>query len=141
PGTQGQIRQPIESVPRTLCMDRRECSTVARVDGLQEVIARFVAYYAHDDAVGPVAESSGHKLARSDGNLAGDGIDGLPANGVRMGYLQFGGLLNDDQTFVERHMVKQRFHQGCLATASSAADDSVLPLGNEPYDFIPNQLR
>src|SRR6185312_15053480 len=34
PGTQGQIRQPIQRVPRALGMNRRERSSVAGVHGL-----------------------------------------------------------------------------------------------------------
>ncbi len=51
-------------------------------------------------------ERSSHKLARSDGNLAGDSLYGLPPNRVRMRYLQLGGLLDDDEAFLHGHMVK-----------------------------------
>ena len=42
---------------------------MASVHGLQQVIAAFVADFAHDDAVGTVPESCGDKLAWSHGNL------------------------------------------------------------------------
>src|SRR6266567_4274385 len=38
-------------------------------------------------------------------------------------------------------MVKQGFHQSCLPTTRSAADDAVLPLCNEAHNRIPNLLR
>ena len=59
PGTQGQIRQAVQSVPRGLCVDGRERSAVAGVHGLQEVIAALITDFAHDDAVGPMPESGG----------------------------------------------------------------------------------
>jgi hypothetical protein len=49
-----------------------------------KVIAALIADLAHDDAVGTVAQSSGQKLAWSDGNLAGNRFDCLPPNGIGM---------------------------------------------------------
>ena len=109
---------------------------MAGVHGLQQVVAAFVADFAHDDPVGTMAESGGHKLAWRDGNLAGNRLDSLPANGVGMGDLQLGGLLDHDQPFMQRNVVEQRLHQSRLARAGSAADDAVLPLADEarqPY--------
>jgi len=51
PGTQGEIRETIDGVPRALCVDRREGPPVAGIHGLQEVVAALIAYFAHDDAV------------------------------------------------------------------------------------------
>ena len=60
---------------------------MAGIHRLQEVITAFVAYLAHDDAVGTMAQRGGDKLARCDGNLAGDGLYSFPPNRVRMRYL------------------------------------------------------
>ena len=87
---------------------------MACVHGLQQVIAALIAYLAHDDPVGTMAESGGEKLARSDGNLAWNRLDSFPADGVGMVDLQLGGLLDDYQSFMLRNMVKQRLHQGRL---------------------------
>ncbi len=110
PRTQGQIGQPIEGVPRGLCVDGRKRSAVACVHGLQQVIAALIAYLAHDDAVGTMPESGGQKLARRDGDLAGDSLDCLPANGVRMCYLQLGWLLDHYQALVVGDVIEERFH-------------------------------
>ncbi len=105
----------VERIERGIRVQSRECSAVAGVHRLKQVIAAFVADFAHDDAVGTMTESRGHKLARSDGNLARNRCDGLPANGVGMGDLQLGWLFDHNQPFMERNMIEQRFHQGCLA--------------------------
>ena len=73
---------------------------MAGVHRLQQVIAAFVADFAHDDAVGTMPQGGGDKLARSDGNLAGNLRDGLPANCVGMGDLQLGWLLDHNQPFL-----------------------------------------
>ncbi len=100
---------------------------MAGIHGLQQVVAALVADFAHDDAVGTMTERGGYKLAWRDGNLAGDGIDGLPADGIRMRNLQLCGLLDHHEPFMQRNMVEQGFHQGGLARTRSAADDAVLP--------------
>ena len=142
PGTQRHIRQPVRAHPSAnLCVQSRERSAVAGVHGLQQVVAAFVADFAHDDAVGTMAESGGDKLAWSDGNLAGNRIDRLPANGIGMGDLQLGWLLDHDQPFMQRNMVEQRLHQGRLARAGSTADDAVLPLPDKLDNGIPNRCR
>ena len=107
----------------------------------KQVVAAFVADFAHDDAVGTMTKSGGHKLAWSDGNLAGNRRDCLPANGIGMGYLQLGWLLDHDQPLMQRNMVEQRLHQGCLARAGSTADDAVLPFADQSHNCIPNMSR
>src|SRR5579884_2031898 len=110
PGTQGQVRQPVQCIPRALGVDRRKGSAVASVHGLQQIVATFVADFSHDDPVRAMAESRSYKLACCDGNLPRNGFDSLPANGVLVGNLQLGGLLNYDEPFVKGNMVEQRLH-------------------------------
>ena len=86
PGTQGQIGEAIQSIKRRLCMDGRERAAMPCIHGLQEVIAALIAYLAHDDPVGTMAERGGQKLARRDGNLTGNLLYSLPTNRVGMGY-------------------------------------------------------
>ena len=80
------------------------------VHGLEQVVAAFVADFSHDNAVGTVTESCRHQLTRRDRNLAGDGGDCLPANGVGMSDLQFSRLLDDNESLVHRNMVKKGLH-------------------------------
>src|SRR5579884_813561 len=141
PCTEGQIRQPIQSIPCALGMDRRERSAVAGVHGLQQVVAAFIADFSHDDPVRAMAKSSGHKLACGYCNLPRNGLDCLPANRVGMGNLQLSGLLDHNEPFLKRNMVEQRLHQRCLARACSTADEATLPLANETHDGIPNLHR
>src|SRR5580692_8213287 len=122
-------------------MDGRKCATVPRVHRLQQVIAALIAYLAHDDAVGAVTKSGGQKLAWRDGDLAGNGIDGFPANGVGMSYLQLGRLFNHNQPLSERNVIEQSFHEGGLAGTRSTTDNAVLPLANQAHNGISNALR
>ena len=80
---------------------------MARIHGLEQVIAAFVANLAHDDPVGTMAQRGGYKLARRDGNLARNRLDCLPTNRVGMGYLQLGWLLDHNEPFMQRNMVEQ----------------------------------
>ena len=79
---------------------------MASIHRLEQVIAALVTDFAHDDAVGAVPQCSGYKLARRDGNLTGNRIHRLPTNGIGMGYLQFGGLFNYHEPFMQRNVVQ-----------------------------------
>ena len=140
PRTQGQIRKPIQGIPCGLCMDGGERSAMPGVHRLQQVIAALIADLAHDDAVGTMAQSGGQELARSDGNLARNRLNSLPANGIGMRHLQLCRLLDDDETLLLGNMVKQRLHQGRLPRAGSTADNAVLAFVDEADYFVANGL-
>ena len=135
-GTQSQIGQTIQRVPRAFRVDRRECSTVPGVHGLQQVVAAFVADLAHNDPVGAMAERRSYKLARSDSDLAGNRLYCFPANGVGMGDLQLSWLLDHDEAFVKGNMVEQCFHQSRFARSRPAADQTVLTIPDEADNGI-----
>src|SRR5579862_4095535 len=69
PCTQGHIRKSVERIQGGISMQCGERSTVPGVHGLKQVVAAFVADFAHDDSVGTVAEGCRYQLAWSDGNL------------------------------------------------------------------------
>lgn len=114
-GTEGHVRESVQSIERGICVQCRKRSPVPCVHGLQQVIAAFVANLAHDDAVGTMTKSCRNKLAWRDGDLTGDCSDSFPSNRVRMGYFQLRWLLDHDEPFVQRNMVKERFHERRLA--------------------------
>src|ERR1700679_2174094 len=122
-------------------MDGRKSSAVASVHRLQQVVTALIANLAHDDPVRTMPESSGQELTRSDGNLAGNRFDRLPANGIGMGYLQFGWLLNHDEPFVMGNVIEQRLHQSCFARSGPTADDPVLLLVDKANNRVPNVRR
>ena len=64
--------------------------------------------------------------------------DRLPANGIGMGNLQLGWLLDHDQPLTERNMIEQRLHQRGLSRAGSTGDDAVLPSLDQLHNRIPN---
>ena len=68
---------------------------MARVHGLEHVKRLAAAAFAHDDAVGAHAEAVLHEVADRHGALAFNvGGARFEAHHVRLGQLQFGGVLH-----------------------------------------------
>ena len=111
------------------------------VHGLQQVVSAFITDLTHDDPVWTMAKSSSNQLAWGDGNLARNGSYSFPSNGIRMGYLQLRWLLDHDESFPQRNMVKERLHQRGLTRPGSSTDDAVLTLQDEFDDIIANNGR
>ncbi len=68
----------------------------------------------------------------------GNCLDSLPANGVGMGDLQLGWLLDDDQPFVHRNVVKKRFHQRRLPDPVPPLMMPFFSSADEVHNGIPN---
>ena len=109
--------------PRRVGVDGGHGSFVAGIHRLQHVEGFFAADLADDDAVGPHAQAVDQQLPLADGAVSFHvGRPGLQADDILLLDLQFGRVLNGDQAFGLRDVLREHVEKGRFAGAGTAGN-------------------
>ena len=92
-------------------MDRRERSRVAGVKKLKQIERFAAANFAQNDAVGPMPKGGFQKIADGDGWQAVLRLPRLEADKVRLGQMDLGGVLDEQNPFILRDEFSENIEQ------------------------------
>src|SRR5690242_14776183 len=110
-----------QSVPRSVRVNRRERTVVARIHGLEHVQRFFATNLTDDDAVGTHTQRVDNELPLLNRAPAFDvGWTRLQSNHVVLVELQFGRILHGDDAFAIRNVRRQNVKERRLAGTRAA---------------------
>jgi hypothetical protein len=108
-------------------MNGRETSRVTRVEELQEVERLTASYLTEDDSVWPMAERCLQEITDAYGLQAVLRLPGFKADKVVLIHLNFGGVFNEENSFVGGNEFPENIQESCLASSRTSGDQNVFP--------------
>src|SRR5205807_8626551 len=107
-------------------MNGRETSRVTRVEELQEVERLTAAYLTEDDSVWPMAERCFQEVTDAHGRQTVLWLPSFKTNKVVLIHLNFGGVFDEENSFIARNEFPEDIQERCLASSRTSGDQNVL---------------
>ena len=127
---QDEQRNLLDCARRAVGMYRRHRSGMAGVDRAQKRERFGAPQFANDDAVGAHAERGRKEIIGCDTCFAQFAPCGEQTDAIGMAHIEFGRILDQDQSLVVRDLANERIQKSCLARRGPARDQDVFPRQN-----------
>src|SRR5260370_37785472 len=98
---------------------------MTRVQALQEIECLTAAYLTEDDPVRAVAEGCLQEVTDANARLAVLWVVGLKADKVVLVHLDFGGVFDQENSFIRGNEFPENIQEGCFPSSCASGDQDV----------------
>src|SRR5271165_2942900 len=103
---------------------------MACVEELQQIECLTAAYLTEDDPVGTVAKGCFQEVTDAHGRQPVLRLPGFKADKVVLVHLNFGGVLDEENSFVGGNEFPKNIQERCFSRSCATCDQNVLPPEN-----------